>query len=89
MTLSLHHSLQQLVYDGFFIEQIKKTLHQHDVTVAQHDYDDLQLRLVRVVSSQRLRIHEKTTEIIKELEDFTSAVRYIVYVTRDGDSLRN
>ncbi len=85
MNLSLDHTLRQIVYDGFFIHQIKSTLKKHDVTLAQHDYDRLQLQLVRIVSSQRRKIHEKTSEIIGAIESFTSSVKYIVDLKRDGE----
>lgn len=85
MNLSLNHTLQQIVYDGFFIKQIKSTLKKHDVTLSQHDYDGLQLRLVRIVSSKRRKIYEKTSEIIGELESFTSSVKYIVDLKRKGE----
>lgn len=85
MELSLNQTLQQIVQDGFFIKQIKKTLKKHDVTVCDSDYEELHRRLCLIASSKRRKIHEKTSEIIGELESFTSSVKYIVNLKRDGE----
>ena len=83
MNRSLHESLKQLVQGGYFIKQIKKTLDRHVVAVSDFDYQELHRRLCLIASPKKKWIHEKTTEIVGELESFTSSVKYIMDFKRD------